>query len=131
LFQRKKPLLNVLKKTLKLKIMKIIYRIAFLLFISLSLSFASKAIQKENTLIATFIEVTDEDYFKFIDADKNEFLFYDVQEDVEISLYDEETINKSFAITWVDKEIELTDDEGDLTGEKKKVKSITTLELIK
>jgi hypothetical protein len=110
--------------------MKIIYRIAFLLFISLSLSFASKAIQKENTLIATFIEVTDEDYFKFIDADKKEFLFYDVQEDVEISLYDEESINKSFSITWVDIEIELTDDEGDLTGEKKKVKSITTLELM-
>lgn len=50
--------------------MKIIYRIAFLLFISLSLSFVSKEIQKENTLIATFIEVTDEDYFKFIDADE-------------------------------------------------------------
>jgi hypothetical protein len=130
LLQRKKPLLNVLKKTLKLKIMKIIYHIAFLLFISLYLSFASKAIQKENTLIAIFIEVTDEDYFKFIDADKKEFLFYDVQEDVEISLYDEESINKKFSITWVDIEIELTDDEGDLTGEKKKVKSITTLELM-
>jgi hypothetical protein len=73
LLQRKKPLLNVLKKTLKLKIMKIIYHIAFLLFISLYLSFASKAIQKENTLIAIFIEVTDEDYFKFIDVDEKNF----------------------------------------------------------
>jgi hypothetical protein len=108
--------------------MKTIYRIAFLLTIFMSLSFASKAVLKENNLIATFIEVTEDDYFKFIDAEQKEFLFYDIQEDVEISLYDEDTINKNFNITWIDKEIELTDDEGDLTGEKKKVKSITALE---
>jgi hypothetical protein len=84
----------------------------------------------ENTVTATFIEITEEDYFRFIDADRQEFLFYDVNEDVEISLYDDDYLNKKFTISWIDKEIELTDDEGDLTGAKKIVKTITTLTLL-
>ena len=111
--------------------MKTLYSVAFVLFISASLSFTSKKVQKENTLTATFIEVTDDDYFKFITIDKKEVLFYDVHEDIEISLYDDDNLNKKFTITWVEKEIELIDEEGDLTGEKKKVKSITVLKLVK
>tara|TARA_R110002049_G_scaffold2457_2_gene17957 strand:- start:8201 stop:8536 length:336 start_codon:yes stop_codon:yes gene_type:complete len=111
--------------------MKTLYSVALVLFISASLSFTSKSIIKENTLTATFIEVTEDDFFKFIDADKKEILFYDVNEEIEISLYDDDNLNKTFSITWVEKEIELTDDEGDLTGEKKKVKSITALKLVK
>ncbi len=111
--------------------MKTLYSVALVLFISASLSFTSKSIIKENTLTATFIEVTEDDFFKFIDTDKKEILFYDVNEEIEISLYDDDNLNKTFSITWVEKEIELTDDEGDLTGEKKKVKSITALKLVK
>ncbi len=110
--------------------MKKTFNIAFVLFIATALSFTTKITNIQNTLTATFIEVTDDDFFKFIDADKKEILFYDVIEEVEISLYDDENLNKKFKITWVEKEIELMDDEGDLTGEKKKVKSITSLTLI-
>ena len=110
--------------------MKTIYSIALLLFVSASLSFTSKTIFTEKTLTATFIEVTEDDFFKFIDADKKEVLFYDVNEEVEISLYDDDYLNKKFSITYVEKEIELTDDEGELTGGKKKVNSITVLTLL-
>jgi hypothetical protein len=110
--------------------MKPLYCIPFLLFICATLSFTSKTILKENNLTATFTEVTDEDYFKFIDVNKKEYLFYDINDEVEISLYDDEYIDKKFTLTWLEKEIELTDDEGDLTGEKKKVKSITSLTLL-
>ncbi|MCI2229466.1 hypothetical protein MC378_09835 [Polaribacter sp. MSW13] len=110
--------------------MKTIYTVAFVLFISASLSFTSKTVVKENTLTATFKEVTEEDYYKFIDNNKKEILFYDINEEIEISLYEDEFIGKKFSITWVEKEIEITDDEGELTGEKKKVKSITKLKLI-
>lgn len=110
--------------------MKTIYKLTLLLFISASLSFTSKTKAIENTITATFVEVTADDFFKFIAADKKEFLFYDVHEDIEISLYDDENLNREFNITWVEKEIELTDDEGDLTGEKKMVKSITVLKLV-
>ena len=58
-------------------------------------------------------------------------LFYDINEKIEISLYDDEFIDEKFKITWVEKEIDLQDDEGELTGEKKSVKSITGLTLIK
>lgn len=111
--------------------MKTIYTVACVLFITISLSFTSKKTTQEKTLKATFFEVTEEDYYKFIDEEKKEVLFYDTAEDVEISLYDDEFIGKKFSITWVEKEIELFDDEGELTGQKKKVKSITVLTLLK
>ncbi|MFD2529827.1 MULTISPECIES: hypothetical protein [Polaribacter] len=110
--------------------MKKIHSVAFVLFIATALSFTTKFSDIQNTITATFIEITNDDFFKFIDADKKEILFYDVIEEVEISLYDDENLNKKFTITWVEKEIELMDEEGDLTGEKKKVKSITSLTLV-
>lgn len=110
--------------------MKKIHSVAFVLFIATALSFTTKFSDIQNTITATFIEITNDDFFKFIDADKKEILFYDIIEEVEISLYDDENLNKKFTITWVEKEIELMDEEGDLTGEKKKVKSITSLTLV-
>ena len=58
------------KKHLKLKIIKTRYCIAFLLIIFISLSFAFKAILKENILRATNIKVTKKEYFKSTDAEK-------------------------------------------------------------
>lgn len=110
--------------------MKKIHSVAFVLFIATALSFTTKFSDIQNTITATFIEITNDDFFKFIDTDKKEILFYDIIEEVEISLYDDENLNKKFTITWVEKEIELMDEEGDLTGEKKKVKSITSLTLV-
>jgi len=111
--------------------MKTLYSVAFVLFILVSLSFTSKTTVKENTLTATFIGLTEDDYYKFEDENKKIVLFYDLNEEIEIGLYDDAFIGKKFTVSWVEKEIELMDDEGELTGEKKKVKSITVLTLIK
>lgn len=80
--------------------MKKIHSVAFVLFIATALSFTTKFSDIQNTITATFIEITNDDFFKFIDADKKEILFYDVIEEVEISLYDDENLNKKFTITW-------------------------------
>jgi hypothetical protein len=45
-------------------------------------------------------------------------------------LFEEEYIDVKFTLTWIDKELELTDDEGELTGDKMKIKSITALKII-
>jgi len=126
-------LLYLVKKiTLKLKIMKTLYSLAaFVLFISASLSFTSKINVKENTLTATFKGLTIDDYFKFEDDNNKIFLFYDIKEDIDINLYDDELIDKKFTLTWSEIEIELTDENGDLTGEKKKGKYIIELTLAK
>jgi hypothetical protein len=129
----KEMLLYLVKKiTLKLKIMKTLYSLAaFVLFISASLSFTSKINVKENTLTATFKGLTIDDYFKFEDDNNKIFLFYDIKEDIDINLYDDELIDKKFTLTWSEIEIELTDENGDLTGEKKKGKYIIELTLAK
>ncbi|KGL60137.1 MULTISPECIES: hypothetical protein [unclassified Polaribacter] len=112
--------------------MKTLYSLtAFVLFISASLSFTSKINVKENTLTATFKGLTIDDYFKFEDDNNKIFLFYDIKEDIDINLYDDELIDKKFTLTWSEIEIELTDENGDLTGEKKKGKYIIELTLAK
>ncbi|QOD59781.1 hypothetical protein H9I45_10510 [Polaribacter haliotis] len=111
--------------------MKTLYTVAFVLFITASLSFTSKTTVKENTLTATFKGLNNDDYFKFEDDDKKVILFYDVNEEIEISLYDDDLIGKKFSITYVEKEIEVFDEDGEETGEKKKVNSITALSYAK
>ena len=111
--------------------MKTLYSLAFVLFISASLSFTSKINLTENTLTATFKGLNEDDYFKFEDVNKKEILFYDIKEEIEIDLYDDEFIGKKFTITWSEIEVDLTDEDGELTGEKVKEKSITELVLVK
>ncbi|WP_435414083.1 hypothetical protein [Polaribacter aestuariivivens] len=107
--------------------MKTLYTIACVLFISASLSFTTKTVVNLNTLTATFQGITDDDFYKFVDDAKKETLFYDINEEIEISLYDDDLIGKKFNITWAEKEIEVMDEDGELTGEKTKVKTITAL----
>lgn len=86
---------------------------------------------KDNVLTATFKEVTDNDEFAFEDNKKVIHTFYDLNEEIEIDLYDEDWVGKKFSITWVDKEIDVLDDDGEPTGKKTKVKSITALKEVK
>ena len=111
--------------------MKKLYAIALLLFVTLSLSFTSKIIAQENKIVASFNGVTEDDYYQFLDIAKNEYLFYDISEEIEISLYDNDFVGKKFAISWEEKELEIIDEEGDPTGETKIVNSITQLTLLK
>lgn len=108
--------------------MKTIYTSALcVLFIVVSLSFTS--IQKENKTIATFTGVTESDFYSFKDEKNIEILFYDIYEDVQIDLFDDENKGKKFTITWVEKQIDEYDDDGEETGDKITVKSITSLEV--
>lgn len=111
--------------------MKKIFAVAYVLLITVSLSFTSKITVNENTMVATFKGVTDDDYYKFIDENKKEVLFYDVNEEIELSLYDEEFIGSKFTISWEEKSIELVDEDGEFSGETKVVKSIIALEQLK
>jgi hypothetical protein len=107
--------------------MKTFYTAAFLLFIAVSFS-AKKEIFQENKLVATFKGVTDEDFYKFEDQENKEYLFYDIHEDLEIDLYDEDLIGKKYKITWKTKQIDVLDEYGEETGEKTTVKTIINIE---
>ncbi|TXD52790.1 MULTISPECIES: hypothetical protein [unclassified Polaribacter] len=111
--------------------MKKLYTIAFVLFIAAAFSFTTKKQVNQNIITATYKGIDDNEYYKFIDESKNEILFYDFDEDLEYNLFEEEYIDIKFSVTWITKELELTDDEGELTGEKIKIKSITALKVIK
>jgi|UPI0003799B80 hypothetical protein len=110
--------------------MKKLYIILCVLFIAVSYSFTAKKLVNSTTIIATYKGITDSEYYKFVDESKNEILFYDFDEEIEYNLFEEEYIDVKFTLTWIDKELELTDDEGELTGEKMKIKSITALKII-
>ena len=110
--------------------MKKLYVIAFVLCIAASFAFTSKQQEVSHKLTATFLGLTDNEYYKFEDKDKKEYLFYEYSEEIDISLEDEDSINKKFAIIWVEREIELADEEGELTGKTIKIKSITALKVL-
>lgn len=110
--------------------MKQLFKVALVLLITASYSFTSKVQEKSNKLTATFIGLTDDQYYKFIDANKKEYLFYDYSDDIDISLEDDENLNKKFAIIWVEKEINESDDEEEESDKTIKVKTITALKLL-
>lgn len=108
--------------------MKTFYKTALVLLITLSFSINTVSAQaKENKITATYEGMNDDDYYKFVDAKNVQHLFYDMDDTIEISLYDDDYIGKKFTITWVLKEIEAIDDEGELTGETITVKSIISI----
>ncbi|WP_439128690.1 hypothetical protein [Polaribacter sp.] len=108
--------------------MKKLFAIAAVLCIVISLSFTTKNTILENKLTATYKGVTNEDFYKFEDDAKKITLFYDIDENIEISLYDDDLIGTKYIVTWIEKEIEQLDEEGEITGAKIKVKSITAIE---
>lgn len=112
--------------------MKTLYTAALVLFTLISFS-AKKAtpINQENKLTAIFKGLTTNDYYKFVDDKKEEHLFYDVDQEVEIGLDDESLIGKKFTLTWKTKEIDVYDNNGDETGEKLTVKTILTIVAVK
>ncbi|MGY8908389.1 MAG: hypothetical protein ACKVIG_00795 [Flavobacteriales bacterium] len=106
--------------------MKTIYSAALVLLIAISFS-AKKVIFQENKLVATFKGITEDDLFKFVDDKNKEHLFYDIDDEIEIDLYDDTFIGKKFTLTWKNQEIEDLDEEGEETGKVITVKIITSL----
>ncbi|WP_088324169.1 hypothetical protein [Polaribacter tangerinus] len=111
--------------------MKKILSLALLLFIAISFSFSVKENQNLNKLTATYLGITEDDYYKFVDKNKKEFLFYDFDDAIEIDLYEDSYIGKNFELTWLEKEVAITDDDGEETGEKMKIKTIVSLKINK
>lgn len=108
--------------------MKKLYAAAFVLLFTLTFAVNTiSAQEKENKIVATFKGVTETEYFKFVDDKDITFLFYDLDENIEISLYEEKLIGKKFAITWSSKQIDEFDEEGEATGELTTVKTILTI----
>jgi hypothetical protein len=107
--------------------MKKIYSAILVLLIAVSIASTKVTIQ-ENKIVATFNGLTEDDNYKFTDEKNKEHLFYDIDEEIEVDLYDEELIGKKYTITWKTKEIEDFDEEGEETGKKITVKIITSLQ---
>jgi hypothetical protein len=108
--------------------MKKMYTAALVLFIALSFSAKKSTLQeKENKLVATFKSITVTGFYKFVDDKDVSYLFYDLAEDIEISLEDESSLNKKFSIKWTTKQIDELDEDGEETGERITVKSILSI----
>ncbi|MCF8295907.1 MAG: hypothetical protein K9J13_00060 [Saprospiraceae bacterium] len=84
--------------------------------------------QKENEVIATYNGLTDDNMFKFTDLKAKVILFYEISDDVEIDLYDDDYIGQKFKITWDEVEHDEYDEYGDPTGTTFKAKRILKLE---
>lgn len=106
----------------------ILFIIALFASISVIGSTNDLAGKGENTFIGTYKGLTEDYEFKFVDEKGKVIILQEVREDIEINLYDEKTIDKKFKVTWEETIIELTDDEGETTGETQKTKTITALE---
>ncbi|WP_373941733.1 hypothetical protein OEG92_19790 [Polaribacter sejongensis] len=112
--------------------MKTLYASAFVLFITLTFAVNTiSAREKENKVVATFKGVTEMEYFKFVDEKDVTILFYDLDENIELSLYEEEMIGKKFMITYSTKQIDEFDENGEATGELTTVKTILTITEVK
>jgi hypothetical protein len=97
-------------------------------FLMMSSSLFGQEVEKLN---ATYAGVTDDDQFKFKDANKQDIYFLEMSEDVEIDLYDDEFTGTLFKITWMNQAFDVLDEEGEPTGATEKHKVILTLEEVK
>ena len=107
--------------------MKTFLHVAYVLFITASLSFTTKNTVTENTLTATYKGTNDNEYYKFIDDKNATHLFYDYAENITLDLEDDANIDKKFILTWKTKEVDELDEEGEETGDKITVKTILSI----
>lgn len=98
--------------------MKTIVFIIATLFSYINNDFSTITSQEEHKLTATFIGLTDDYYFEFKDTNGKTVIFNEISGEVEVNLFEDETIGKKFEITWEEFAMEETDDDGEPTGEK-------------
>lgn len=103
------------------------FLVAFLLMVSISLS-AHKVIDDQKSFIGTYLGLTEDFEYKFQDEKGNEIIFSEINEEVEIDLYNEENYNKKYRVTWVQNTVEELDDEGEPTGTSYTVNMIVAIE---
>ncbi len=99
----------------------------FAILVFTLLSYANINAQDLHKFTGTFSGLSDDYYFNFKDADNKITVFNEIDNEVETDLFDEEAIGKKFEITWEDITIELTDENGEPTGETEKGKRIVAM----
>ena len=98
--------------------MKTLVIVIVTLFSYVNNHISTYSFQEQHKLQATFVGLTDDYYFEFKDTDGKSVVFNEISGDVEINLFEDETVGKKFEITWEDFAMEETDDDGEPTGEK-------------
>ncbi len=101
--------------------------IAFLLMASIAVS-AHKVTDDQKSFIGTYLGLTENFEYKFQDENGKEIIFSEINDEVEIDLYNEENYNKKFRVTWMQNTVEELDDEGEPTGESYTVNVIMAIE---
>lgn len=108
--------------------MKNLFTSALVLFIAISFSGKKIPFQETvNTLVATYVGVTENQDYKFIDANNVEYLFYDLSQNIKFEREDDHKINKKFILTWKNKLVDEHNSVGQKTGEKIIVKTILSI----
>ena len=87
-------------------------------------------LQEQQQYIGTFAGLTDDYYFEFKDVQGKSTVFHEINNDVDVNLFDEDAAGKKYEITWEAFTIEETDDDGEPTGETQQGKRITAMKEI-
>ena len=87
----------------------------------------SLAQDDEYKIEAIYSGLSDSDMYEFIDDNQEILLFDYLSSEIEIDLSDEANIDKRFLVTWIEEE-EMPDEEGEIPGEAKIIKTIIGLE---
>ncbi|MDF1546450.1 MAG: hypothetical protein P1P88_01420 [Bacteroidales bacterium] len=110
--------------------MKALLSLIVVLFISVAAN--TNSFYEENNapskFTGTYNGLTEDMEFEFTDVNGKTYLFQEVGEDVAYDLYEEENFGQKFNVTWEERMVEETDDEGEPTGNTFKVKVIIDLE---
>ena len=83
--------------------------------------------EQPTTVTATYMGTTDDGYYKFKLESGGELICEDIDYDLDIDMYDDALVGKKFKVTWMYKEIDEYDDEGEPTGKTSKIKYITNI----
>jgi len=107
--------------------MKRILSLCILLFIGTNIILNSFPVSKLDVIIGIYDGLTEDMEFQFTTENNKVYLFDEVQNDLEVDLYDEKNFGQKFKVTWQKRTIEIMDEDSEPTGEMKEIKVIINL----
>lgn len=121
----------VINKKMKTKIL-VIFTLTFFLFSFKQIENKKniKINPKENKITGTYLGLNDNFEFQFKTEDGKIVTFQEITDNVSVDLFDESFVGKKFEVFWIELTENITDDEGEPTGEKSFVKRITSVKQI-
>ena len=87
-------------------------------------------LQEQQQYIGTFTGLTDDYYFEFKDVQGKSTIFHEINNNVDVNLFDDDATGKKYELTWEAFTIEETDDDGEPTGDTQQGKRITAMKEI-